>query len=105
MAYPFRIRRYELRRGLAAAEPIAAATGWCGVEFLMAADVTVIAEAPARTWGLAGGSDGLAGRTTYQPAGSEPVGLPSKVHLRVGSGDILTLESPGGGGWGVGGTT
>jgi N-methylhydantoinase B len=103
MAYPFRIRRYELRRESGGGGAHRGGDGlvreW---EFLTPADVTVIAERRRRApWGLAGGGDGQPGRTTHQPAGSEPVELPSKVHLRVGSGDILTLESPGGGGWGM----
>jgi N-methylhydantoinase B len=103
MTYPFRIRRYELRRGSGGA---GARRGGDGLvrewEFLAPAAVTVIAERHRRgPWGLAGGEGGLPGRTTYRPAEGAPVELPSKVHLRVDKGDVLTLESPGGGGWGA----
>jgi N-methylhydantoinase B len=103
MTYPFRIRRYELRRGSGGAGAHRGGDGlvreW---EFLAPAAVTVIAERRRRgPWGLAGGEGGLPGRTIYRPAGGEPVELPSKVHLRVDAGDVITLESPGGGGWGA----
>jgi N-methylhydantoinase B len=103
MTYPFRIRRYELRRGSSGAGAHSGGDGlvreW---EFLTPATVTVIAERRRRApWGLAGGAAGLSGRTTYRPAGGELVELPSKVHLRVEKGDVVVLESPGGGGWGA----
>ena len=103
MTYPFRIRRYELRRGSGGAGAHRGGDGlvreW---EFLSTAAVTVVAERRRRApWGLAGAADGLPGRTTYRRGGAAPVDVASKVHLRVESGDILTLESPGGGGWGA----
>jgi N-methylhydantoinase B len=103
MTYPFRIRRYELRRGSGGVGEHRGGDGlvreW---QFLAPAAVTVIAERRRRgPWGLAGGAAGLPGRTTHRPAEREPVELPSKVHLRVDAGDVLTLESPGGGGWGA----
>lgn len=103
MTYPFRIRRYELRRGSGGAGAHRGGDGlvreW---EFLTPAAVTVVAERRRRgPWGLSGGGAARPGRTTYRRVGGEPVDLPSKVHLRVEKGDVLTLESPGGGGWGA----
>jgi N-methylhydantoinase B/oxoprolinase/acetone carboxylase alpha subunit len=103
MTYPFRIRRYDLRRGSGGAGRHRGGDGlvreW---EFLAPAAVTIVAERRRRApWGLAGGAAGRPGRTVYRRAGGEPVDLPSKAHLRLENGDILTLESPGGGGWGA----
>jgi len=52
-------------------------------------------------WGLAGGGPGATGRNTYHPAGGKARRLPSKTVLRVSPGDRLTVQTPGGGGWGL----
>ncbi len=63
--------------------------------------VSVIAERrrhePA---GLAGGTDGRSGRNLLVRAGRERE-LPGKATLRVRRGDVLVVETPGGGGWGT----
>ena len=46
-------------------------------------------------WGLAGGLPGRAARYTVN--GRE---IPSKGQLAVEAGDVATVETPGGGGWG-----
>jgi N-methylhydantoinase B/oxoprolinase/acetone carboxylase alpha subunit len=67
---------------------------------LAAATVTLLGERRIhRPWGLAGGSPGSAGRQLHN--GRE---LPGKVTLEVAAGDRLRVETPGGGGWGWGGT-
>ncbi|MFN2564838.1 MAG: hydantoinase B/oxoprolinase family protein, partial [Gemmatimonadaceae bacterium] len=59
--------------------------------------VTLLTErrrhAPA---GAAGGAPGLRGRNLLN--GRE---LPAKCRVELQSGDVLTIETPGGGGWGA----
>lgn len=97
-AYPLRIEAYRLRRGTGGA---GLHHGGDGVErrvrVLVDADASVLAErrrsAPK---GRAGGADGARGRTTLN--GEE---LPSKWRGELKAGDVLGIETPGGGGYGA----
>ena len=97
MEHPLRVRTYALR-------PSSGGAGeWNGgngvireFEALVPMETTVLTErrrhGPA---GTAGGSDGQAGANLLN--GTR---LPSKTTLRLGPGDLLRIETPGGGGWG-----
>jgi N-methylhydantoinase B len=51
---------------------------------------------------LQNGEEGAAGKATVFEAGSaEGRELPGKCSLELKAGDVLRLESPGGGGWGI----
>jgi N-methylhydantoinase B len=50
-------------------------------------------------WGLAGGGDGACARYVLDPDG-EARELPSKVTLRIPPGGVVSVETPGGGGFG-----
>ncbi|MGB8275861.1 MAG: hydantoinase B/oxoprolinase family protein [Alphaproteobacteria bacterium] len=52
-------------------------------------------------FGLAGGADGLPGKNTLVRAGGEAVALPGTVELHVNAGDVIVIETPGGGGYGA----
>jgi N-methylhydantoinase B len=101
--YPFRITRYGLRRGSGGRGQHRGGDGIIrSLQFLSPATLTVLSErrriAP---YGLAGGDPGAAGRNTL--AGAHGRALPGKVTLQVEEGDVLTIETPGGGGWGAAG--
>jgi N-methylhydantoinase B len=97
MEHPLRVRTYALR-------PSSGGAGeWNGgngvireFEALVPMETTVLTErrryGPA---GTAGGSDGQAGANLLN--GTR---LPSKTTLRLAPGDLLRIETPGGGGWG-----
>jgi N-methylhydantoinase B len=96
-AYPLRVAAYRLRRGSGGA---GAHRGGDGVErrleVLADCDASVIAERRRRgPSGRLGGADGAPGRTTLN--GRE---LPSKWRGRLAAGDVLGIETPGGGGHG-----
>ncbi len=108
MTYPFRVVQYAVRRGSGGPGRHRGGDGITRTyEFLSDATVTLLTDrrrlAP---WGLAGGGPGTPGRNTLiraQPVGAQraaPRHLPSKTALRVHPGDRLTIETPGGGGWG-----
>jgi len=131
-AYPFRVRRYALRRGSGGAGRHQGGDGLVReIEFLCPATVTLLTERRRTApYGLRGGPPGAVGRNVLirgggwwgekPPAGSEPAGgskaarppdtcgtgdmrhqeLPGKAECEVDPGDVLSLQTPGGGGWG-----
>ncbi len=109
MTYPIRLIVYAVRRGSGGRGLHRGGDGiirtW---EFLAPATVTLLTERRRRApWGLAGGAPGIPGRNLLQRAApavgahhDAPLQLPSKTQIKVNPGDRLTLETPGGGGWG-----
>ncbi|NIP80184.1 MAG: hydantoinase B/oxoprolinase family protein [Gemmatimonadetes bacterium] len=100
-AYPFRVRRYALRRGTGGGGRHPGGDGVRrDVELLVDGDVSLLTERRRRApRGLAGGGDGALGRNLLIRDGAERE-LPSKTTLSARAGDVLSLRSPGGGGWG-----
>jgi N-methylhydantoinase B len=99
LAYPLRVERYELRTGSGGA---GARRGGDGVvrelRVLEPCRVSIISERRARgPRGEQGGGDGAPGRNLLN--GEE---LPAKATRELAAGDVLRIETPGGGGHGVG---
>jgi N-methylhydantoinase B len=97
LAYPLRVRRYALRPGSGGA---GARRGGDGVlreiEALEACRFSVVSERRARApQGSKGGGPGARGRNLLN--GRE---LPAKLTRDLFPGDVLTIETPGGGGHG-----
>ena len=97
MEHPLRLRSYALRRGSGGEGESAGGDGVIReFEALAPMEATLLTErrrhGPA---GAAGGSHGAPGANLLN--GSP---LPSKVSLRLAAGDILRIETPGGGAWG-----
>jgi N-methylhydantoinase B len=97
LGFPLRVRRYARRSGSGGAGQHRGGDGILReLEFLAAATVTVLSERRARgPWGLAGGAAGAAGINRLN--GDDQ---PGKFTWKVESGDVLCIETPGGGGWG-----
>ena len=101
-AYPFRVTRYSLRRG----------TGGGGLHrggdglrrdlmVLTDGQVTLLSERRvSRPAGMRGGEPGSLGQNVLLREGKEEV-LPGKVTFQAHAGDVVSVRSPGGGGWGV----
>jgi len=100
-AYPFRMTRYAVRKDSGGAGRHRGGDGLIReIELLGDAQVTLLADRRAtRPWGLAGGDDGAAGKSTLIRDGVEEV-LPGKCTRDLRAGDRLRIESPGAGGWG-----
>ena len=95
--YPLRIREYSIRRGSGGK---GAQSGGDGLvrefEFLEPTELTLLTERRRhRPWGLAGGYPGAAGQNWL-----DGVELPAKAHISVQAGQVLRIETPGGGGYG-----
>jgi N-methylhydantoinase B len=101
-AYPFRVVRYEVRRGSGGPGRHRGGDGLRrDLAFAGSAQVTLLTErrvqGPA---GAAGGGAGAPGENRLIRDGVERP-LPAKASFRVEAGDILSIRSPGGGGWGA----
>ncbi|HRV96072.1 MAG TPA: hydantoinase B/oxoprolinase family protein, partial [Anaerolineae bacterium] len=101
-AYPFRVHRYEIRRGSGG---IGRQNGGDGIrreiELLHEAQLTLLTErrrfAP---YGASGGEPGQIGRNILLRDDRE-MELPGKTTQTLQKGDILRIETPGGGGFGA----
>jgi N-methylhydantoinase B len=104
-AYPVRIRRYAIRAGSGGAGRHAGGDGVRrDIELLADADVSLLTERrKAAPRGLAGGNDGAPGENLLIRGGAVST-LPAKATFQARAGDILSLRSPGGGGWGPAGS-
>jgi N-methylhydantoinase B len=100
-ADPLRVQRYGLRRGSGGRGRHQGGDGIVrAVEFLAPATVTLLTERRRTApYGLLGGEPGAQGRNILLHGGTQQE-LPGKVEIRVAAGDVLSLETPGGGGWG-----
>ena len=97
MNYPLRIHRYEKRKGSAGGGQNPGGEGVVRqYEFLRPAELSLLTERRLKgPWGLAGGGDGAVGVNLLN--GEK---IPAKCNLSVAAGDLLTLMTPGAGGWG-----
>jgi N-methylhydantoinase B/oxoprolinase/acetone carboxylase alpha subunit len=100
--YPVRIRSYTVRRGSGGGGEHAGGDGILReYEFLSPASVTLLSDRRSRApWGLSGGAPAVAGRNTLL-RGRRTLALPAKVQTELKAGDLLRIETPGGGGWGA----
>jgi len=101
-AYPLRVLRYSLRPGSGGNGKFRGGDGIVReIEVLTDCEVTLLADRRSRgPWGLAGGADGAPGKTfiTRHDGSVEP--MPGKFSTRLLRGERITVETPGGGGWG-----
>jgi N-methylhydantoinase B/oxoprolinase/acetone carboxylase alpha subunit len=102
LSYPLRVERYALRLGSGGAGRFRGGDGV--VRELRALEPCRLSLLTQRRGlsprGARGGGDGLPGRNLLN--GTE---LPAFVTLDLEAGDVLRIETPGGGGWGSGSAT
>lgn len=101
-AYPLRVRAVRIRPASGGAGRFRGGDGVVrSLEFLAPATVSLLTERRLRApYGLAGGVAGAPGRNTIN-RGGQTTTLPGKATFSVQAGDVVTLETPGGGGWGA----
>jgi N-methylhydantoinase B/oxoprolinase/acetone carboxylase alpha subunit len=95
--YPVRIRSYRIRKDSGGE---GAHRGGDGIvreyEFLVPADVTILSDRRQRgPYGLRGGRSGKPGRNLLSGKA-----VAAKANFPAAAGDVLRIETPGGGGWG-----
>lgn len=100
-AYPFRVTAYGIRRGSGGEGRYRGGDGLRrDLQLLGPARVALLCERRTRgPSGARGGLDGAPGRNVLIRDGVEEE-LPGKASFSVEAGDIISIRSPGGGGWG-----
>jgi N-methylhydantoinase B len=104
LSLPVRIRRYAIRRGSGGDGLFRGGDGLeRELEFLSSAQVTMLSDRRRMPpHGLAGGKAGACGENTlYNRENPQGFRLSGKATLPVLPGDVLSVKTPGGGGWGA----
>ena len=101
-AYPIRLLRYCLRPGSGGRGKWRGGDGVIReLRFLTKAQITLLSDRRKfPPYGLNGGEPGAVGSNVLIRQDGKPEELPSKITMWVESGDILSIQTPGGGGWG-----
>ncbi len=99
--FPLRITEYNIRRNTGGS---GAHRGGDGLrrayELLTDAQVTLMTERRRlQPWGLQGAESGAAGANYLRHKGAETL-LPGKQSFMAEAGDVVVVDTPGGGGWG-----
>ena len=100
--YPVRVRNYSIRRKSGGAGKFRGGDGIIReIELLTPTQVGILSDRRERgPYGLAGGSAGKRGKNELIRRGKKS-SLPGKCAFHAEPGDILRIETPGGGGWGT----
>ena len=100
-AYPFRVRRYSYRPNSGGKGQFSGGDGLIReIELLADAQVTLLSDRRKfQPYGLASGEPGASGSAIHVSGKtSHPIAAKSSVLAKKG--DIISIETPGGGGWG-----
>ncbi|MEZ6145831.1 MAG: hydantoinase B/oxoprolinase family protein [Planctomycetaceae bacterium] len=102
--YPVRIREFSIRRGSGGRGTHQGGDGIRReIEFLEPLKISLLTQRRGTfaPYGLSGGENGQIGRNTLRRLGAdEVIDLTGCAQVEVGAGDVLTIETPGGGGFG-----
>jgi 5-oxoprolinase (ATP-hydrolysing) len=102
--YPVRVRRFHIRRGSGGTGLHRGGEGVVReLEFLTALDVSLVTgrRGAFPPYGLEGGGPGQLGRNWLVRADGSRQELAGLAQFHVEPGDVLVIETPGGGGWGA----
>jgi N-methylhydantoinase B len=100
--FPIRIKEYRIRRGSGGKGKLRGGDGIIrSMEFLCEGQLTVLSERRKHApYGLNGGGNGKKGVNTLRLNQGQNKRLHGKVSLSIARGDCISIETPGGGGWG-----
>jgi len=101
-AYPYRVRKYAVRRGSGGAGRHRGGDGIeREIELLADARVTILSDRRVRApYGLEGGEPGEPGRNSLVTPDGETTSLAGKDSVDVRAGTVVRIHTPGGGGYG-----
>jgi N-methylhydantoinase B len=102
LEYPMRVERYELVEGSGGGGRHRGGDGVVrSIRVLEPATVSLLTDRRRhRPRGARGGKPGASGRNLLGE-GAEQAELPAKTTLRLDAGEVITVVTPGGGGWGA----
>ena len=103
ISYPLRVERYELREGSGGAGRHRGGNGVIRALRVLDHAARVSLQSDRRKfspYGLQGGSDGKPGRNFTIGRDGVEKSYPGKATLTLESGEVVVVETPGGGGWG-----
>jgi N-methylhydantoinase B len=100
-AYPIRVRRYSYRANSGGKGKFRGGDGLVReIELLSDAQVTLLSDRRKfRPYGLQGGEPGAPG-LAVRVSGTNPQEIAAKASFWAIKGDVVSVETPGGGGWG-----
>jgi 5-oxoprolinase (ATP-hydrolysing) len=102
--YPVRLNEFAIRRGSGGAGTHRGGDGIVRrIQFLRPLALSILSQrrGPYPPYGVSGGQPGSLGRNTLVRADGRIEELGALVQTEVQPGDELTIETPGGGGWGL----
>lgn len=102
--YPLRVREFSIRRGSGGSGKRPGGNGVVRrLEFLKRLDVSILSQRRGKypPYGLAEAQPGAIGQNTLLRADGTLERLPGQVQFVAQPGDVLTIETPGGGGHGA----
>ena len=106
-AYPYHVRRYEIRRGSGGAGRFRGGDGIRReIAILAPGEITVLSDRRRYSpYGLKGGSPGKTGRNVVMTLGPDGKYLeeeiPGKASMHIEAGTVISINTPGGGGYGT----
>jgi 5-oxoprolinase (ATP-hydrolysing) len=105
LRYPLRVESFAIRRNSGGAGQHHGGDGAVRkIRALRPATASVVASRrTVAPFGLAGGSDGAVGRQHVERADGSRDDLAGVARVDLGAGDVIVVETPGGGGWGKAG--
>lgn len=100
-AYPLQVLRYEIRKGSGGSGRFQGGDGLRrDLQLLTDAQVTILSERRKNPpYGLSGGGSGQCGENILI-RGEKEIPLPGKGMVELRAGDVLSIRTPGGGGYG-----
>jgi 5-oxoprolinase (ATP-hydrolysing) len=102
--YPVRLLEFAIRRGSGGAGSRRGGDGALRrIEFLKPLTLSILSQrrGPYPPYGMAGGHPGALGRNVLTRVDGHMEELPELAQVEVGPGDVLMIETPGGGGCGL----
>jgi N-methylhydantoinase B len=102
-SFPVRVLRYTLREDSGGKGKSRGGDGVVReIQFLTRTQVTVLSDRrKLPPFGVQGGGPGKPGKNSIRKNGGSSEEMPSKFTRWLESGDVLSIETPGGGGWGT----
>ncbi len=104
ITYPLRVERYELREGSGGAGRNRGGSGLVRALRVIGHEARISLQSDRRRYapyGLHGGAEGALGRNLVVDREGEIIEKPGKTSFSLQDGEMIVVETPGGGGWGA----